>query len=74
MFLFNCYIKKPNHGKKVYCSQGGNNWHKCDYSYSEEFIPMAYWTLLKNNNSCKGTCDQELRNVTNDWCASMDEN
>jgi hypothetical protein len=35
---------------------------------------MAYWTLLKNNNSCKGTCDQELRNVENHCCASMDEN
>jgi hypothetical protein len=34
---------------------------------------MAYWTLLKNNNSCKGTCNKKLRNVANDWGASMDE-
>jgi hypothetical protein len=29
--------------------------------------------LIENNNSCKGTCIQELRNVENEWCASIDE-
>jgi hypothetical protein len=41
------------------------------YSYGSSFISMAYWTLLANKNSSKGTCKlQEPKNVINHWSAS----
>lgn len=56
--------------KEVYYSQGENDWHIHYYFIDswEQFVSMIYWTLLGTiiKNSCKHTCKQKPRNVTNE--------